>query len=60
MFENIDPQILRIVWIVLVVGAGWIVLRFLLKIARKIFSLGCLAIVVIGFIFIVMQFIQGG
>ena len=60
MFENIDPQILKIIWIVLVVGAGWIVLRFLLKIARKIFSLGCLAIVVIGFIFIVMQFFQGG
>lgn len=60
MFENIDPQILRIFWIFLVVGAGWVVLRFLLKIARRIFSLGCLAIVVIGFIFIVMQVIQGG
>ncbi len=47
-------------YIILAVGVGWIVLRFLLKLAGKIFQIGCLAIVVIGALVIIAQMIQGG
>ncbi len=59
MLESIDTELLNIIWIFLILGVGWIVLRFILNIARRIFSLGCMAILVIGFILIVMQFLQG-
>lgn len=59
MLESIDTELLNIIWIFLILGVGWIVLRFILNIARRIFTLGCMAIFVIGFILIVMQFLQG-
>lgn len=58
--ELINPETLNIVYIILAIGVGWIVLRFLLKLAGKIFQIGCLAIVVIGALLIIAQMIQGG
>ena len=55
--ELINPETLNIVYIILAIGVGWIVLRFLLKLAGKIFQIGCLAIVVIGALLIIAQMI---
>jgi len=56
--ELLNPETLNILYIILAVGVGWIVLRFLLKLAGKVFKLGCLAIVVIGAIVIITRMIQ--
>lgn len=50
-----NPQVLNTLYIILAVGVGWIVLRFVLKLAGKVFRLGCLAIVVIGAILILTR-----
>lgn len=59
MQELINGDILNILYIVLAVGVGWIVLRSILKLARRIFAIGCFAIVIIGFVLVGMQFFQG-
>ena len=59
MQELINGDIQNILNIVLAVGVGWIVLRVILKLARKIFAIGCFAIVIIGIILLGMQFLQG-
>lgn len=59
MQELINGDIQNILYIVLAVGVGWIVLRVILKLARKIFAIGCFAIVIIGIILVGMQFLQG-
>lgn len=56
-FEN--PELLKIGLTILLIGLGWIVLRFLLKLARKIFMTGCVSIVLIGLILIASQYLQG-
>lgn len=57
MLEKLNPDILNTIYIILAVGVGWIVLRFVLKLAGKVFKLGCLAIVVIGAIVIITRMI---
>jgi hypothetical protein len=47
-----------LLWIA-AIGVGWIVLRFLLKLAGKIFAFGCFVIVLIGLVLLAMQFFQG-
>jgi hypothetical protein len=48
------PEIL--VWL-LIIGIAWIVLRFFLRLARKIFAFGCAAIIIIGLILLVLQYL---
>jgi hypothetical protein len=60
MLENFGSDFISILGIILAVGVGWIILRFVLKLASKVFKLGCLAIIVIGAIVIISQMIQAG
>jgi hypothetical protein len=53
--DLLNPELLNILYIILAVGIGWIVLRLLLKLASKVFQIGCLAIVVIGGILILTR-----
>jgi hypothetical protein len=59
MQELINPDFLNKLYIILAVGIGWIVLRLILRVARKIFAIGCFAIVIIGTILVGIQFFQG-
>ncbi len=59
MQEVINPEILNTLYLILAIGVGWILLRFIFKLARKAFSIGCFAIVFIGIVLVAMQFIQG-
>lgn len=59
MFGIENADFLNIVYLVLAIGFGWIVLRFLLNLARKIFMIGCVSIVLIGVFLFIMQYIQG-
>ena len=59
MFIGDNSEILNILLIMVAVGLGWTLLRFLLKLARKIFMLGCVSIVLIGALLILSQVLQG-
>jgi len=59
MQELLGSDISTILFWILAIGLGWIVLRFLLKLASKIFAIGCFAIIVIGLILLAMQYFQG-
>ena len=59
MQELLGSDISTILFWILAIGLSWIVLRFLLKLASKIFAIGCFAIIVIGLILLAMQYFQG-
>ena len=56
-FDN--SELVNIVYLILAIGLGWIVLRFILKLARKIFMIGCISIVLFGLFLVISQAIQG-
>ncbi|MBN2045764.1 MAG: hypothetical protein JW757_12130 [Anaerolineales bacterium] len=58
MLQTIGSDIINSLGIILAVGMGWIILRFIFKLARKVFQLGCLAIVIIGALVLINQYIQ--
>jgi len=59
MFGIDNSEIVNIVLLILAIGLGWTVLRFLLKLARKIFMIGCVSILLIGGLLILIQYLQG-
>jgi hypothetical protein len=59
MFGIENTELLNIVYLFAAIGVGWVVLRFLLKLARKIFMIGCVSIVLIGLVLFIAQYFQG-
>jgi hypothetical protein len=57
--DFITPETMNTIWIVLAVAVGWIVLRFILRLARRIFAFGCFAIVVLGAMLLIWQYLGG-
>jgi len=57
MSEIGDSQFLNLILILIAIGFGWIILRFLLKLARKIFMVGCVSIVLVGLFLIIRQYL---
>jgi len=57
MFSSGDSELFNLVVLILALGLGWIVLRFLLRLARKIFTLGCISIVLVGIYLILNQYL---
>ncbi len=45
--EN-PPNLMNILLVIILLVVGWVVLRFIFKIAMRVFMLGCVAILVIG------------
>ena len=56
MAEIGDSQFLNLILILIAIGVGWIILRFLLKLARKIFMIGCVSIVLVGLFLIISRY----
>ena len=56
-FDN--SELVNIVYLILAIGLGWIILRFILKLARKIFMIGCVSILLIGLLLVISQVLQG-
>ena len=52
-----DPM-LRIIFLVVVVGVLWFVLRFVLGLAKRIFTLGCGLILAFGLILILIRYLN--
>jgi hypothetical protein len=59
MTDLVSSDFLMIFEVILAVGVGWIILRFLFKLARKIFAFGCFAIVIVGIILLASQLYKG-
>ena len=57
-FLEQSDEILDILYWILGIGAAWIVLRFILKIAKKVFTIGCIGILVVGFAFMLLNWLQ--
>jgi hypothetical protein len=57
--EITAEQITQIAFFVIALLAVWLVLRLVLKITRRVFQFGCLAIVLFGVFLMVIQFIGG-
>jgi hypothetical protein len=51
-------QLVSLLILVLVIALIWIVLKFILKLTAKVFSCGCLAIVVIGGLLILLRYLE--
>jgi hypothetical protein len=54
MIEQFLPYLI----VLLVIGVIWILLKFVLKLTVKVFSCGCMVLVVIGIILLVLGFIE--
>jgi uncharacterized membrane protein YwaF len=54
-----SDQITQIFYFVIALLAVWLVLRLVLKITRRIFQFGCLAIVLLGVFLILIQAFSG-
>ncbi|MGD8456218.1 MAG: hypothetical protein PVF83_07545 [Anaerolineales bacterium] len=52
-----DP-LLQVLLVILAVAVGWILLRFIFKIAMRIFMIGCVAIFVIGAILLILNYVS--
>jgi len=52
-------QLTQIFIIILVLVVVWVILRFVLRLAGKIFSIGCSLIVLLGIILVVVRLIRG-
>jgi len=57
MFAFNDPELLNLVLLFVAIGLGWIILRFLLKLARRIFMIGCVSIVLVGLFLVISQYL---
>jgi hypothetical protein len=61
LFERILDQsneILNILYWVLGIGVAWIVLRFIFKLAKKVFAIGCFGIIAIGVLLMLLDWLQ--
>lgn len=47
--------IMQIVYILIILAVIWLVLRFVLKLAQKVFACGCSIIIAIGVLFFLWQ-----
>ncbi len=53
------PSLEQLIWILIFIFAlllVWVVMRFLLRLATRIFMLGCLAIVIIGLVLLALLY----
>jgi hypothetical protein len=61
--DNLNPlalqasdSLVQIAVFVIILGIIWIALRFFLRLARRIFSLGCGIIVLIGVLLLILRY----
>ena len=53
MFEQLLPRILTLIAIAL----AWVLLRYLLRLTRRIFSCGCMAVFVVGVLLLAVRYL---
>ncbi len=58
MFLENQPEIVRILFLILALGLGWVILRFVLKVAKRIFMAGCFMIILLGGLLFFFQILR--
>jgi hypothetical protein len=51
-------EILNTLYWVLGIGVAWIILRFVFKLAKRVFFIGCFGILAIGLAFMLLNWLQ--
>ena len=54
--EILADPLLQVLLFVLALAVGWVLLRFIFKIAMRIFVVGCLALFILGAVLFVLSF----
>ncbi len=52
--------IMNILYLILALAVLWVVLRFLLKLAGRVFACGCSLLVLAAIVFVVLRFVYKG
>jgi len=52
-------QLTQIFYFIIILVVAWVVLRFVLRLAWKIFSIGCSLIILLGIILVLARIFQG-
>jgi hypothetical protein len=52
-------QLTQIFYFIIILVLAWVVLRFVLRLAWKIFSIGCSLIILLGIILVLARIFQG-
>jgi hypothetical protein len=55
--EILTDPLFQVLLFILAVAVGLVILRFIIKIASRIFAIGCLALFIIGSVLFVLNFI---
>lgn len=61
LFERILDQsneILNILFWILGIGVAWIVLKFIFKLAKKVFTVGCFGIIALGLVLMILDWLK--
>lgn len=53
-----NNSLIQIVLLILVLVVAWVLLRFVLRLASRIFTLGCLVIVIIGVALFFLRYLR--
>lgn len=53
-----NDSLIQIVLLILALVVAWVLLRFVLRLAARIFTLGCIAIVIIGLALFFLRYLQ--
>lgn len=59
MQDIFSSDITTMLFWIAVIGIGWVVLRFVLQLARRIFTTGCFMIILLGLVLLAVQFLPG-
>ncbi len=52
-----DP-LLKVFFLILALAIGWLLIRFIFKLAMRVFMIGCAAILLLGGVLILLGYIQ--
>jgi hypothetical protein len=55
LFLGLNDQLIQIGLVILVLAIIWIALRFILRLATRIFTAGCVMIVIIGLLYLLLR-----
>ena len=58
--DLLSPETLNIIYLIIAIGIGWTILRFIFRLVKRIFAFGCFTILAIGMVLVLLQFLQGG
>jgi len=56
--DILNDPLIQILLLILALGVGWLLIRFIFKLAKRVFMIGCAAIVIVGVILFFLGYIR--